>query len=91
MEIKDVTPPSVEREHEKHTDMLDDISSVVGESKVSETVDALVLTKDTFCPEQSLPEIWEQERPYFKAFGMTAFDSGYCGKSLPNTKTVSHE
>ena len=32
--------------------------------------------------EKSREEVFMQEIPYYIAFGMTAFDSGYLGKSL---------
>lgn len=45
-----------------------------------EVVDSLIQTREGFEIRIPLHHLWAQERPYFQAHGMSAFDAGYCGK-----------
>jgi len=51
---------------------------------VDDVIQALKDDKAGFDLDLSLEELWEQEKPYFKELGMTAFSAGYLGKSLKN-------
>ena len=68
---------------------LDDLrKKIIAENltvPVDSVIQALKDDKAGFDLDLTLEELWEQEKPYFKEFGMTAFSAGYRGKSLKCT------
>ncbi len=60
------------------------ISQVVGESKVEEVMESLQSTQSNFAPNLSIEELWNQEKPYYEKYGMSAFDAGYLGLTSKN-------
>lgn len=52
-------------------------------SRVKEILVDLASTKAEFAPDKTLPQLWEQEKDYYKKYGCSAFDAGYQGLTSP--------